>query len=156
MWLWGHHLPGLGPRSAQGLIRLQGAGVAVAAASRPLPWWWRADSWFTKRKSWSPPPRGHYTQLACSWKLILEGGKRRTELAWGGPGLFTQSVCVSEKSCCSYDNCGTLVLWSIKSYLAESDTLLWCCPAFHLSSCTQVICCSSLTPNIEQQTHFVS
>lgn len=23
-------------------------------------------SWFTKRRLWSPPPRGHYTQLACS------------------------------------------------------------------------------------------
>lgn len=150
MWLWGHHLPGLRPRSARGW-----------SVFRVLAWWprrlgrCRGDG-FTKRRSWSPPPRGHYTQLACSWKLILEGGKRRAELAWGGPDLFRQSACVSKKSCCSYGNCGTLVLWSISIYLAESDTLLWCCPAFHLSSCTQVICCSSSNPNIEEQIHFVS
>lgn len=24
------------------------------------------DSWFTKRRLWSPPPRGRYTRLACS------------------------------------------------------------------------------------------
>lgn len=155
MWLWGHHLPGLRPRSAQGwsVFRVL---AWWPRRLRPLPWRWRADSRFTKRRSWSLPPRGHYTQLACSWKLILEGGKRRAELAGGGPDLFRQSACMSEKLCCSYGNCGTLVLWSIKSYLAESDTLLCSCPAFHLSSCTQVICCSSLNPNIEKQIHFDS
>lgn len=59
--------PFTGPAASvcSGFICLQGAGwrgggVSVVALTMGT------DSWFTKRRSWSPPPHGHYTQLACS------------------------------------------------------------------------------------------
>lgn len=91
MQLWRHHLLDLRPQSAQGLSVfrvLDGMG----AASRSLPWRWGPNSWFTKRRSWSPPPRGHYTQLACSSKLILGGGK------WGGGWVWGGRACLDNQS----------------------------------------------------------
>lgn len=139
MQLWGHHLPGLQPQSAQGLsvFRVLDGMLAV---SWLLPWRWRQPA----GSQWGGCRVHHLTAITHGWHVVRSWSQEEADGEEGKEArLDNQFACLSISAAVM-----TIVeLWCCEALKAISQSF----PVFHLSSCTQVICCSSLNPYAEEQ-----